>query len=481
MYFTDLTNSALEYYHKKSIMDSFSVDFNTMMASTLFKMIPLGEGLYKAIPLFYHEGIRCNSDTVRILDDKAVLLYEYDDSYIDFLGTDIYYEDNSQRENLIKGWKSHGDDLNQGEFNNMVYLMRKNTVFYDSFEIQEGEVNGAYADYEFTVTDSTIVDTGFLLADTLNNSNSGGLRGTKAPTPKIVPFKVKLKNNYFKQSKYTLILTVKTIKNVNLDPDSKYNYIEDTVIKQELTPNQLIEVNFYGKIDFDDFNHIVSFSATVEITHDKALISMGDSDFWIESIVTAPQTPITVTAKLAQVSQEDTALNVLVNGVYVDDLIIPAMSRTGSVINDHFLTQKLLSVQLYNPATDRYSLPKEADQRSYITKYSVEYRKQEDTLLFRVKPRYEGRLNTNVLFDLSYDSDNIHETFKNKRVRGSAEYIHYGDNLNEVWFPVQWESASEEYVFTIECQGALTIKQSVLSKTVSIGDEDSGEFIITSD
>ena len=270
MYFTDLTNSELERYHDKARLDSFSVNITTMMGSNLFKDIELNNGLFKIIPLFYVSEIRCNDSDVRIFSNKALIMDSSNTSYVDFITDEtIYYVDEGARENYIPPYPV-GEDLTEAQFNNLVYLMRKNTVFKDEFRVkQSGKVSCEFGEYTFSMTLSNIIDKGIVLT-------RGRANRTRAPTPPSSVIKCELTNPYFHEHTYTLVLTLRSIKDVNLD---KEHISDDNIIEREvrtdLIPNTEVTVNWNTSQD-ETFNEVILYDARVEIRCTKPLIDMGD-------------------------------------------------------------------------------------------------------------------------------------------------------------------------------------------------------------
>lgn len=468
LYFTDLTNNELNNYHKMARVAGFSADLDIMRSSSLFKVINLGSDLYKCIPLFYYDEIRCNSDSVKILGNKAVIIQDDDNSYIDFTGTAVYYEDNTQREDYIHDIRSHGDDLSESEFNNLVYLMKKNVTFKDPLKIKNDTITGDYGVYEFNITDATIIDNGILLRKTSSSILS--------------ELSVKLTNSYFKDAKYTLVLDVRSISDVNLNMDNTSDYVHHNIIRQELTPETIVNIDF-SSLSLDYFNYVILFDAYIEISNDKPLLNTADSEFMIDSITSSPDEPVVVTAKLARTSNADTLLNVLINGTPCEDIIIPAGDLTASVTDTTFTTEnKVLAVQLYNPSTNKYCLIKYFDKRYSIPRYEVSYRRKYTqlglTLQFNTRvPITPPCTRIATGFTVFCDSDNIHNEYQNVTSRGC--YLEYNNNP---WIDIGAVGyTSEEYTFKIVYDGSDTVKPLTVEKTVTIGGESSGSFVINTD
>lgn len=160
----------------------------------------------------------------------------------------------------LKNFKSIGDSLSTNEFNGLISLYRHFKVHQDSIRIND-EVNTDFGKYEFDIEDTTILDTGILITDE-----------TISAEPKV-----KLSNALFSNSTYTLVLEVLHYIGVNiLDDVTPSNFKVVDTLEVELLPNEWVDIPV---TDLEE-DYIISFDATVKITHDKTVIQ----GTWINTI-----------------------------------------------------------------------------------------------------------------------------------------------------------------------------------------------------
>lgn len=146
-------------------------------------------------------------------------------------------------------YKNIGSRLTDNEFNGIVHLLKKNTVLYDEISLENNNLVGKYANYNFSFNMATILDSGILIKN--NSSNLGT---------------IELNNKSFADATYTLKLTVffKDVESIGFNED---NY--ETELSIDLEENTPVNIAFdtnWGKI-------IVGFNAVVIITFNKPLIT----------------------------------------------------------------------------------------------------------------------------------------------------------------------------------------------------------------
>ena len=249
MYFTNIANKDLEPFHKLAI-PNFSITLTDMLTSPLFKVETIQTGsLYKIIPLFYAGVITSTNKEDRILENKAIIAekktkethYTFTNNpgeeTLDYLEYGTYYE--------------HGDELTDAQFNSIISLLLKQTIFNDNITLNNGQVPGTYASYTFNIESTTVIDTGILITrETLTNLGT-----------------VTLNDPTFNNATYTLKLTVVHNVDVNITEVDDDN-TETTTLEVELSPGVEVDIPF----ETLDYNYVVLKDASVTIKHDKPFI-----------------------------------------------------------------------------------------------------------------------------------------------------------------------------------------------------------------
>ena len=249
MYFTNIANKDLEPFHKLPI-PNFSITLTDMLTSPLFKVETIQTGsLYKIIPLFYTGSITSTNKDDRILENKAIIAekktkethYTFTNTpgeeTLDYIEYGTYYE--------------HGDELTDAQFNSIISLLLKQTIFNDNITLNNGQVPGTYASYTFDIESTTVIDTGILITrETLTNLGT-----------------VTLNDPTFNNATYTLKLTVVHNVDVNITEVDDDN-TETSTLEVELSPGVAVDIPF----ETLDYNYVVLKDATVSIKHDKPFI-----------------------------------------------------------------------------------------------------------------------------------------------------------------------------------------------------------------
>ena len=249
MYFTNIANKDLEPFHKLAI-PNFSITLTDMLTSPLFKVETIQTGsLYKIIPLFYAGVITSTNKEDRILENKAIIAekktkethYTFTNTpgeeTLDYIEYGTYYE--------------HGDELTDAQFNSIISLLLKQTIFNDNITLNNGQVPGTYASYTFNIESTTVIDTGILITrETLTNLGT-----------------VTLNDPTFNNATYTLKLTVVHNVDVNITEVDDDN-TETTTLEVELSPGVEVDIPF----ETLDYNYVVLKDASVTIKHDKPFI-----------------------------------------------------------------------------------------------------------------------------------------------------------------------------------------------------------------
>ena len=148
----------------------------------------------------------------------------------------------------LNTFKTIGDQLTTNEFNAIISLYRQFIKHYDDLKINE-EVQGKYGKYLFDVDGCDIVDNGIAIT---NNTI------TAQP-------KVKLTNNVFNDSTYTLELTILDITGANILDDTIGDYTSREIVEVTLTPDT------WTNIPLTDIEGVILYDCRVQINHDKVV------------------------------------------------------------------------------------------------------------------------------------------------------------------------------------------------------------------
>ena len=149
-----------------------------------------------------------------------------------------------------------GGSLSQSVFNGIISMFRNFVQHTDSFRITDC-ITGNYGTYIFDLDDVNVLDNGILINE---------------ETIQAEPC-VKLEDNLFRYSTYTLKLQVLHFSGVNILDDltpSDFKVVD--TLEVELVPNEWIDI----PLSVLDTGFVVSFDAMVEIKHDKTEIHCID-------------------------------------------------------------------------------------------------------------------------------------------------------------------------------------------------------------
>ena len=250
MYFTDISNEELQYFHGLKV-PNFTIKLTDLLTSDLFKVETIvTDSIYRIFPLFYTTQITSSNAADKIIENKVILCKkESTETFITFISD----ENESIRDYLNYGdFFSIGDNLTVNQFNGIVELLRESTNHKDNFRLKQGLVAGDWGKYTFDIDSTTIIDTGILITDeTLTNLGT-----------------VMLTEPLFHYSTYTLKLKVYHMTDINVCNDVNDN----NIVVDELTI--VLEENIPVQIPFNtlDYNYVIGFDAVVEIKHDIPVI-----------------------------------------------------------------------------------------------------------------------------------------------------------------------------------------------------------------
>jgi len=254
MYFTDITNPELQYFHGLNVKN-INLSLTEILSSDLFIVETIiTDSIYRIYPLFYCKKITSSNNDDKILENKCIIANKNtEETYYDFVSDD----DEFIRLIKLTGYKQIEDTLTVNEFNALVYRLKQNYPFKEEIQINNSTVHGKYADYLFNLESTTIVDNGILITnETLTNIGT-----------------ITLINPRFRNSTYTIKMKVYSISDVNVCTDASTDNI--TVTPLTITLQYGTPVN----IPFETLNldHVIGFDATVNIVHDQHIIKVNES------------------------------------------------------------------------------------------------------------------------------------------------------------------------------------------------------------
>jgi hypothetical protein len=249
MYYTNIGNPDLQYF-KNLTVPNFTIKLTDLLSSDLFKVDEIiTDTIYKIYPLFYCNEITSSNTGDKVLENRLVICMKHDqETYLTFLSDDGDVQDYQN----FTSYYGLSDSLTTAQFNGIVSLLRSTTIHKDSFNILE-DVTGKYGNYLFSVDGCTVLDTGIVVdSDTVSAEP-----------------KVKLTDNVFHYSTYTLKLDVIHYTGVNIFDDDTENYIVVDTLEIELVPDEWVTIPLTGLSD----GYVIGLDAVVEIVHDKPIIT----------------------------------------------------------------------------------------------------------------------------------------------------------------------------------------------------------------
>lgn len=247
MYYTDITNKELQYFHNKKV-NSFTIGLTDLLIHKLFKKVQVTDNIYKIFPLFYCDEILSTNPNDKILENKCIICIKKEkETYFTFKTNDITAETMS----LYGRYYDLEDKLTTAQFNAFVSMLRHNTILTDNIHINE-TVNGVYGDYEFDIDGTTIIDTGIIITDE-----------TILAQPKV-----KLSNPVFNSSKYILKLSKLHYTGTNIIDDDINNYRVVETVEIELIEDEWVDI----PVNAEEENYILNLDAIVTVNFDEVVI-----------------------------------------------------------------------------------------------------------------------------------------------------------------------------------------------------------------
>ena len=327
MYYSNITNKELQAFHNLKV-PNFTITLTDLLTSDLFKVeTVITDSIYKIVPLFYTSEITSSNPNDKILDNQCIICEKTsEETYLTFI------RDSNEPITDYSNYASYydiGDTLTTSEYNSIISLLKQNTVHTLDFRILE-EVTGNYGEYLFDLADVTFLDTGILITDE-----------TIAAEPKV-----KLINNFFKYSTYTLKLQVMHYTGVNILDDitpSDYKVIDTLEI--ELTPNTWVDI----PVEDLEEGYVISFDASVEVKHDKTEIHCINSlRVNVNPSIIQTSETTDITAQLLDFNGEDYNLNdASGKTVYFYEVLTPSfeLSANPSIIQTSGTTDITVKVK----------------------------------------------------------------------------------------------------------------------------------------
>ena len=250
-YYSNIANQELQYFHQL-LVKNFTIKLTDVLTSGLFKVETIiADSIYKIYPLFYSNTITSSNPDDRILDNRCIICNKKEkETYITFISDEneeiVDYSNYASYYDIT-------DNLTTNQFNAYVSLLRHNTIHNDNIRIADN-VNGNYGNYEFDLDGCTILDNGVVITD---------------ETVTAQPM-VRLTDNVFHYSTYTLKLNILHYTGVNiLDDLTPTDFIVVDILEIELIPNTWIPI----PIANIENGYIIDFDTTIEIKHNKPVIS----------------------------------------------------------------------------------------------------------------------------------------------------------------------------------------------------------------
>ena len=249
-YYTNISNPELYYFHQIPVKN-FTIKLSDINTTWLFKTEEIIEDtIYKIYPLFYTQEIKSSNQNDKILDNKCIICtkQENKETYLTFISN----PDEEITDYISWAWfYDINENLTLDQFNSIVSLLRQNTIHNDTFNILE-ETQANYGKYLFNVDGCTIIDSGIVID---NETRQAGVS-------------VKLMDNVFHYSTYTLQLDIIHYTGVNILDDSTEDYRIVDTMEIELPPKEWVTI----PLDDLEDGYIISLNTNVKITHDKPII-----------------------------------------------------------------------------------------------------------------------------------------------------------------------------------------------------------------
>lgn len=250
MYFSNIGHEELREFHNKTYSDLNISLTSILNNNNLFHVEPIiPNELYRIFPLFYCKTITSSNTNDKIIENKMILAIKNNkETYYSFESEHATKYVNS----LYTKNYPIGAELSVDEFNAFIYLLRTNITHNEEININNSNIHGKYAEYIFNLDSTTLTDKGILITnETLTNIGT-----------------ITLKNPFFKNSTYTLVLKILSINDMNIF-DTESDSVNITTLEIELVNNTPVRIPF----ETLEANNIIGFDAEIIINHNQPIIA----------------------------------------------------------------------------------------------------------------------------------------------------------------------------------------------------------------
>ena len=257
MYFTNIANEELEYFHGLKV-PNFTIKLTDVLHQTsnvfdnkLFKVEEIiSDKLYRIYPLFYTNKIYSSNSDDKIIDDKVIIANKTtDNTYLTFISN----EDEPVQDYISYGtYYSIGEDLTDEEFNSIITLLRHNMIHKDNIHLNNEVIQGKYGVYDISI------------------NNSGLYMDNGIEATNLLEVTCTLRKPVFEDSEYTLKLKAYHISDVNITGEVSDDNITVLDLDTVLVRGETVSVDLTGLVHGD----IIGYDAVVEVNHDNPVIRL---------------------------------------------------------------------------------------------------------------------------------------------------------------------------------------------------------------
>ena len=315
MYYTDITNSELAYFHNRPV-HNFTAKLTDVLSSDLFKVEEIiSDSIYKIYPLFYTNEITSSNSNDRILENKCIICQKTEDeTYLTFKSNDgeiIDFTDYGTYYNI-------GDSLTMAQFNAYISLLRQNITHSDEIHIKDN-VTGEYGTYLFDIDNTTLIDSGMIVSDE-----------TISAEPKV-----KLSDWVFTASKYLLKLQILHYTGANILDDNTTNFKVVDTLEIELQRGKWVNI----PVESIEKDYIISLNAEIIIDHSAPIIQDYPTliDLTVDKSIIQTDEVLDLTATVTDDVKALTGIPVYFYEVYEPTLLSltgdKSIMQTGEVLN----------------------------------------------------------------------------------------------------------------------------------------------------
>ena len=248
MYYSDITNSELQYFRNRPV-HNFSIKLSDLLTSPLFQVEEIiTDSIYRVYPLFYTNEITSTNSNDKILDNKCIICQkQVDETFLTFKSNNDEVVDYSE----YGTYYAIEDSLTTAQFNAFISLLRQNIKHNDNIRLSDS-VTGLYGNYEFDLTDTTVLDNGIVVTDE-----------TITAEPKV-----RLTDKVFNGSKYILQLSVLHYTGVNILDDTTEDFKVVDTLEITLENDEWVTI----PVEQLEQGYIIDLDAVIVIDHTAPII-----------------------------------------------------------------------------------------------------------------------------------------------------------------------------------------------------------------